>query len=369
MSSKLFSSFKLRDLEIPNRIMVSPMGQYSANNGCASNWHFMHLGTMAVSGAGLLVIEATAVNPEARLSSRDLGLWSDANEAALAPIVEFCRKEGGARIGLQLWHSGRKGSVTVAWEKQLAIPVDQGGWIPLGASPLPYPERTMPKALDDADIKQITQDYVDATKRSDRLGIELLELHGAHGYLLHNFLSPLTNQRTDRYGGSLENRMRFPLEVFKAIRAAWPAHKPLGVRISAVDWAPGGWQIEDSIAFTKVLQALGCDYVTASSGGAVPEQRIKPVPGYQVPFAEQIKAATGMFTVAVGLITEAQQAENILQSGQADMVALGRRMLYDPRWPWHAAVELGEEFFYPKQYERSHPSMQGGDFLRPARNM
>ena len=227
----------------------------------------------------------------------------------------------------------------------------------------------MPKALDDADIKQITQDYVDATKRSDRLGIELLELHGAHGYLLHNFLSPLTNQRTDRYGGSLENRMRFPLDVFKAIRAAWPAHKPLGVRISAVDWAPGGWQIEDSIAFTKALQALGCDYVTASSGGAVPEQRIKPVPGYQVPFAEQIKAATGMFTVAVGLITEAQQAENILQSGQADMVALGRRMLYDPRWPWHAAVELGEEFFYPKQYERSHPSMQGGDFLRPARNM
>ena len=369
MGSILFSPLKLRGLELPNRIMVSPMGQYSANEGSAGTWHMVHLGTMAVSGAGLLVIEATAVNPEGRLSPRDLGLWSDANEAALAPILDFCRKEGGARLGLQLWHSGRKGSVAVAWERQLAIPKERGGWTPLGASTIPYPNRTTPRALDADGMRRVTQDYVAATRRADRLGIELLELHSAHGYLLHNFLSPLTNQRDDRYGGSLENRMRFPLEVFKAIRAAWPGHKPLGVRISAVDWVEGGWEIDDSIAYAGALKALGCDYITASSGGAVPEQKIKPVPGYQVPFAESIRRATGICTVAVGLITEARQAEEILASGKADLVALGRRMLYNPRWPWHAAVELGEEFYYPKQYERSHPSMQGGDFLRPARNM
>jgi len=367
MGSMLFSPLKLRDLVIPNRIMVSPMGQYSAVDGSAGTWHMMHLGSMSVSGAGLLCIEATAVNPEARLSPCDLGLWSDANEAALAPIVDFCRKQGGARLGLQLWHSGRKGSVTVAWERQQAIPKECGGWTPFGASEVPYPNRNPPKALDGEDMRRITADYVAATTRADRLGIELLELHSAHGYLLHNFLSPLTNLRTDEYGGSRENRMRYPLAVFKAIRDAWPAHKPFGVRISTVDWAEGGWSVEDSIAYTKALQALGCDYITASSGGAVAEQKIAVGPGYQVPLAESIRKSTGIPTVAVGLITEARQAEEILASGKADLVALGRRMLYNPRWPWHAAVELGEEFYYPKQYERSHPSMQGGDFLRPAR--
>lgn len=369
MSSALFSPLNLRGLELPNRIVVSPMAQYSAKDGSATSWHLMHLGTMAISGAGLLVVEATAVNPEGRLSPGDLGLWSDANEAALAPILDFCRKEGRARLGLQLWHSGRKGSVTVAWERQLAIPVADGGWIPMGASDIPYPRRTFPKAIGLDDMKKITSDYVAAAKRADRLGIELLELNNAHGYLLHNFLSPLTNQRRDQYGGTRENRMRFPLEVFKAIRAVWPRQKPLGVRISAVDWAEGGWGIEDSIAFSKALQEHGCDYITASSGGAVAEQQIQVKPGYQVPFAAAIRKATGIVTVAVGLITEAKQAEAILIHGSADLVALGRRMLYNPRWPWHAAVELGEEFHCPKQYERAHPSMLGGDFLRPVRTL
>lgn len=367
MGSKLFAPLKLRDLELPNRIMVGPMGQYSARDGCMGAWHLMHLGSLAVSGAGLLIIEATAVCPEGRLSPNDPGLWSDANEAALVPILEFCREHGGARLGLQLFHSGRKGSVTVAWERQQVIPVERGGWIPRAPSPVAYPKRTTPKVLDSDDMKEVIQDFVAATKRADRLGIELLEIHCAHGYLLHNFLSPLTNQRTDSYGGNLENRMRFPLEVFKAVRDAWPERKPLGVRISCVDWVDGGWRLEDSIAYAKALQQLGCDYITASSGGAVAEQKIEAAPGYQVPFAEAIRRATGICTVAVGLITEARQAEEILASGKADLVGLARRMLYEPRWPWHAAVELGEECFYPKQYERAHPSMQRGDFLRPSR--
>lgn len=367
MGSMLFSPYRLRGLELPNRIMVGPMGQYSARDGCLGAWHLMHLGSMAISGAGLVVIEATAVNPEGRLSPRDPGLWNDEQEAALAPILAFCREFGGARIGMQITHSGRKGSVSVAWEHQRVIPVEQGGWVPRAPSPIPYPRRTPPLVLDEDGMDGLVRDFVATTRRADRLGIELLEIHSAHGYLLHNFLSPLTNERGDAYGGSRENRMRFPLAVFDAVRSAWPAHKPLGVRISAVDWVDGGWSLDDSLAYAAALKARGCDYVTASSGGAVPEQKIAAAPGYQVPFAEAIRRATGICTVAVGLITEPRQAEDILAGGRADLVGLARRMLYDPRWPWHAAVELGEEFFYPKQYERAHPSMQAGDFLRPSR--
>ena len=365
--AKLFEPLTLRGLTLPNRIMVGPMGQYSASDGSLGAWHLMHLGSLAVSGAGLVVIEATAVNPRARLSPGDPGLWSDANEAALRPILDFCREHGGAHLGLQLFHSGRKGSVTVAWEHQKVIPVERGGWVPLAPSAIAYPRRTTPRAMDFDDMRAIVRDYLAVTTRAERLGIDLLELHSAHGYLLHNFLSPLTNRRADDYGGSLANRMRFPLEVFKAVREAWPSHKPFGVRISAVDWAEGGWTLEDSIEFVKALRPLGCDYVTASSGGAVAEQKVDVQPGYQVPFADAIRRETGMCTVAVGLITEAKQAEAILQDGNADIVGLARTMLYDPRWPWHAAVELGCDFFYPKQYERAHPSMQGGDFLRPSR--
>ena len=368
MGSILFSPLKLRGLTLPNRIMVGPMGQYSCTDGCMGSWHLMHLGSLAISGAGLLMLEATAVSPEGRLSPGDPGLWCNASEAALVPILEFCRQHGGARLGMQITHSGRKGSVTVAWEGQRAIPVEDGGWIPRAPSPIPYPRRTMPIMLDEDGMQQVTADFVAATKRADRVGIELLEIHSAHGYLLHNFLSPLTNRRTDAYGGSRENRMRFPLAVFRAVRDAWPAVKPLGVRMSCVDWADGGWTLDDSIAYAEALKAAGCDYATASSGGAVPDQKIEVAPGYQVPFSEAIRRATGICTVAVGLITEPRQAEDILASEKADLVGLARRMLYNPRWPWHAAVELGEEFYYPKQYERAHPSMQGGDFLRPSKS-
>jgi NADPH2 dehydrogenase len=368
MASKLFAPLRLRELTLPNRIVVSPMGQYSARDGCVGPWHMMHLGTMAISGAGLLVIEATSVSPDARLSPGCAGLWSDANEAAWAPVLDFCRQNGGARIGIQLMHSGRKASAAAAWDGQGPIPIENGGWVPRAASPISYPNRNPPRPLDAEEISRVIDDYIAAAKRADRLGIDLLEIHSAHGYLLHNFLSPLTNHRGDHYGGSLGNRMRFPLEVFKAVRDVWPKRKPIGVRISAVDWMEGGWTIDDSIAYVEALQALGCDYITASSGGAVAEQKIKVGPGYQVHLAEAIRRATGIRTVAVGLITQARQAEEILAKGEADLVALGRGMLFNPRWPWHAAVELGEEFFYPKQYERAHPTMRSVDFLtRPSR--
>jgi NADPH2 dehydrogenase len=367
MPSHLFSPFKLRQLALANRIVVSPMAQYSAENGNATPWHLMHLGNLCVSGAGLVIIEATSVERDGRLSPGDLGLWCDENEAALAPILDFCRKHGAARIGLQLQHAGRKGSVTLAWEKQREIPIDDGGWPIHSADAIPYPGRATPIALDKAMISSLLASYTAAARRADRLGIDLIEIHSAHGYLLHNFLSPLSNQRRDEYGGNRERRMRFVLEVFEAVRAAWPEHKPIGVRISATDWVEGGWSIEDSIVLAQRLKALGCDYVTASSGGAVPEQKIAVHPGYQVPLAERIRKEAGIATMAVGLITQPQQAEEILAAERADLVAIGRGMLYDPRWPWHAAAELGEEAFYPPQYERSHPSMRRGDFLKPAR--
>lgn len=367
MGSILFSPLALRELNLPNRIVVLPMGQYSAEDGCASEWHLMHLGSLAVSGAGLLIIEATAVSPRGRLSACDLGLCSDRHAAALEPAIGFCRRSGGAKLGLQLWHAGRKGSTTVAWERQRAVPVEKGGWTPCAPSAIPYPGRNVPEPLDAAGIRGVIEDHASTARRADALGIDLIEIHAAHGYLIHNFLSPLANRRTDEYGGPLENRMRFGLELFKAVREAWPQRKPLGIRISTTDWAEGGWDIEDSIAFVRRLRELGCDYVTASSGGSVPEQRIDVYPGYQVPNGERIRHETGMCTMAVGLITEPRQAEEILGSGKADLVALGRGMLYNPRWPRHAAVELGEEFFCPKQYERSHPGMLGGDFLKPAR--
>jgi 2,4-dienoyl-CoA reductase-like NADH-dependent reductase (Old Yellow Enzyme family) len=369
MTSLLFTPFKLRNLELPNRIAVGPMGQYSSQDGCVGDWHRMHLGSLSVSGAGLVIFEATAVTADGRLSPHDPGLWCDANTEAMAPIVAFCRRYGGACLGIQLFHSGRKGSVSVAWEGQKAISAERGGWVPKAASPLPYPNRTMPEVLDEDGRAEIVLGFIDATRRADALGFDLIELHAAHGYLLHNFLSPLTNLRDDAYGGSLEGRMRFPLEVFEAIRTVWPDDRPLGVRISAVDWAEDGWSIEDSVAFAAALKARGCDYITTSSGGAVAEQKLKVGPGYQVPFAEAVRREAGIATMAVGLITEPRQAEKILQSGQADLIGLARTMLYEPRWPWRAAIELGDEVFYPHQYQRAHPSMQGGDFLRPKRDI
>jgi 2,4-dienoyl-CoA reductase-like NADH-dependent reductase (Old Yellow Enzyme family) len=360
----LFSKFKMRGLEVDNRIVVSPMGQYSAHEGSATSWHMMHLGHLSVSGAGLLITEATAVAELGRLSKTDLGLYSDANEEALALVVSFCRKHGGAKLGVQLYHGGRKGSITPAWDGQKTIPVEQGGWIPSSSSNIPYPHRTVPNALDEEGIQHAVKSFADAARRADRIGFDLIEIHGAHGYLIHNFLSPLANNRTDRYGGSIENRMRFALDVYEAIRAVIPPHKPVGMRISCTDWTDGGWTLDDSVLLARELKKRGCDYLTASSGGSVPEQKLKVGPGYQVPMAERIRKESGLATMAVGLITEPRQAEAILAAGQADLVALGRGMLFNPRWPWHAAMELGEQVFYPQQYERSHPSMRAGDFLK-----
>lgn len=363
--SQLFSPFGLRDLTLSNRIVVSPMAQYSAVEGCAVPWHMMHLGTLSVSGAGLVIIEATSTERDARLSPGDLGLYSDETEAALRGVVAFCRRHGTARLGLQLQHAGRKGSVRVAWEGQTEIALEDGGWPIRSADTTPYPGRRMPMALDQAEIQAINGRFADTARRADRLGIDLIEIHAAHGYLLHNFLSPLSNQRRDEYGGDLEGRMRFVLELFQTVRDAWPEGKPIGVRLSATDWVDGGWTLQDSIVLARCLKSLGCDYVTASSGGAVPEQKITVHPGYQVPFAERIRQEARIPTMAVGLITEPQQAEDILRSGQADLVAIGRGMLYNPRWPWHAAAALGAHAYFPPQYERCHPSVRRGDFLKP----
>jgi 2,4-dienoyl-CoA reductase-like NADH-dependent reductase (Old Yellow Enzyme family) len=368
MTSKLFSPFALRGLTLPNRIVVSPMGQYSADeNGCAGQWHLVHLGHLSLSGAGLLISEAIAVHPEGRISRHDLGLWCDRQADALATVMAFCRQHGGAKLGLQLYHAGRKGSVTVAWEGQKPVPPGQGGWPIVNASAIAYPGRSAPSALDASGIRMLVQAFADAAKRADAVGVDLIELHGAHGYLIHGFLSPFSNQRTDAWGGTRERRMRFALEVFDAVRAVWPERKPLGMRISATDWAAGGWDLDDSVALAHALRQRGCDFITASSGGATPEQQLTVHPGYQVPFAERIRRETGMPTMAVGLITEPKQAESILADGQADLVALARGMLYNPRWPWHAAAELRDEVFYPRQYERSHPDMRKGDFLKPVR--
>jgi 2,4-dienoyl-CoA reductase-like NADH-dependent reductase (Old Yellow Enzyme family) len=363
--SLLFSPYTMRSLTLPNRIVVSPMGQYSAEEGSATEWHLMHLGHLAVSGAGLLITEATAVHPSGRLSKHDLGLWSDENAAALEPVIQFCRRHGGAKLGMQLYHGGRKGSISVGWEGQRAIPADAGGWTPSSSSDDPYPGRNKPEALTPARIDEAVSWFASAAKRADALGLDLLEIHAAHGYLIHNFLSPLVNTRDDAYGGSRDGRMRVAIEIFDAVRAVWPERKPIGVRISATDWAEGGWDLDDSVDLARRLRERGCDFITASSGGSVPEQTLKIHPGYQVPFAERIRREANIPTIAVGLITEPRQAEAVLSEGRADLVALGRGMLFNPRWPWHAAMELGEQAYYPPQYERSHPRMRGGDFLKP----
>jgi len=368
MATSLFSPYRLGGLDLANRIVISPMGQYSADeNGYATDWHLVHLGHLSCSGAGLLLTEATAVEPTGRISRHDMGMWSDKHAEALERTVAFCRRYGGSKLGMQLYHAGRKGSVTVAWEAQRPVGIEEGGWPIYNASAIAYPGRSMPVALDAAGIARLVRSFADAAKRADAIGLDAIEIHGGHGYLIHSFLSPFGNQRDDAYGGSLENRMRFLLEIFDAVRAVWPERKGLGVRISCTDWAEGGWTPEDSVALAIELRKRGCDYITASSGGATPEQKLKVHPGYQVPFAERIRKEAGIPTMAVGLITEPVQAEEIVASGKADLVALARGMLYNPRWPWHAAMHFGEEVFYPPQYERAHPDMRRGDFLKPVR--
>jgi 2,4-dienoyl-CoA reductase-like NADH-dependent reductase (Old Yellow Enzyme family) len=355
--SVLFSPISLRSLTLPNRIVVSPMCQYVAEEGGATAWHLIHLGSMALSGAGLLCIEATAVEAEGRITTGDLGLWNDATEAALQPVLAAIRQYSKIGVIMQLAHAGRKASSKVPWEGGQMVPVSAGGWVPVAPSALPQKEgEPAPAALDAAGMKRIREAFAASARRAMRLGLDGIEIHGAHGYLLHEFLSPISNQRTDQYGGSLENRMRFPLEVFDAIRAEVPADKPVGVKVSVTDWIEGGWDVEQTIVFARELKQRGADWISASSGGISPLQKITLGPGYQVPFAQAVKEATGVNTVAVGLITRAQQAEQVLASGQADQVALARAMLYDPRWGWHAAAELGATIDdAPPSYWRAPP--------------
>jgi 2,4-dienoyl-CoA reductase-like NADH-dependent reductase (Old Yellow Enzyme family) len=355
--SKLFTPIVLGQLELANRIVIAPMCQYSALEGQATDWHLIHLGHLALSGAGLLYIEATAVTPEGRISPTDLGLWSDETEAALGRVLEAIRRYSAMPIAIQLAHAGRKASTAAPWAGGQQLAPADGGWQTLAPSALAWASgERPPAALDGAGLQRIRAAFVSSAQRAARLGLNVIELHAAHGYLLHEFLSPLTNVRNDEYGGSLENRMRFPLEVFDAVRAAVPAGLPVGVRISATDWVDGGWEIEQSVAFARALQQRGCAFIHVSSGGLSPAQQIPAVPGYQVPFAERIRRETNITTIAVGLITEPEQAEQIVASGQADMVALARGMLYDPRWPWHAAAKLGAQVAAPKQYWRSQPA-------------
>jgi len=354
MPSPLFTPLHLRQLTLPNRIVIAPMCQYSAVDGNVGDWHVMHLGHLSHSGAGLLIIEATGVAPEGRITPNCPGLWHDANEAAFARVLRAVRQYSPMPIAIQLAHAGRKASCAVPWKGSKQLPQSAGGWATVAPSAIPFNESdAAPLALDAAGIVRIRDAFVQSALRADRLGIDAVEIHAAHGYLLHQFLSPLTNRRDDKYGGSLENRMRLTLEVFSAVRAAWPEHKPLGIRISASDWVDGGWDLEQTVTLAHALKTLGCDYIHVSSGGLSPKQQIALAQGYQVPFAQTIKRKTGLPTIAVGLITEPKQAEAILADGSADLVALARGMLYNPRWPWHAAAELGAQVSAPPQYWRS----------------
>ena len=354
--SALFTPVQLRGLTLPNRIMVAPMCQYSADNGEATDWHFTHINSLALSGAAMFCIEATGVEAIGRITHGCLGLWNDATETALKPILASVRKRSKAAIAIQLAHAGRKASSARPWEGGQLIPLAQGGWQPVGPSAVPQKDdEAPPLALDEAGLARVRDAFVAAARRAMRLGIDAIELHGAHGYLLHQFLSPISNQRTDQYGGSLQNRMRFPLEVYDAVRAVVPADKPVGMKVSATDWVEGGWDLPQTIEFATELKKRGLDWIDVPSGGVSPKQKIPLGPGYQVPLGEAIRKATGLTTIAVGLITEARQAEDIVASGKADMVALARGMLYDPRWGWHAAAQLGGHVTVPPPYWRAQP--------------
>jgi 2,4-dienoyl-CoA reductase-like NADH-dependent reductase (Old Yellow Enzyme family) len=355
--SQLFRPLSLGALTLTNRIVVAPMCQYSATDGSAGDWHMIHLGHLSVSGAGLLTLEATAVSPEGRISPADLGLYSDANEAALARVLSAIRAQSPIPVAIQLSHAGRKASSRAPWDGGTQIAPDElGGWQTVAPSASPHAEGEVPPAeLDRAGLDRIRTEFASTARRAARLGLDGIELHGAHGYLLHQFLSPLANHRSDDYGGSVENRMRFPLEVFDAVRSAVPDAMPVWMRLSAIDWVPGGLEIEATIALAHALKARGCAALHISSGGVSPRQQIPIGPGYQVGLARRIKAEVGLPTIAVGLITQAEQAEAIIANGDADAVALARAMLYDPRWPWHAAATLGANVTAPKQYWRCQP--------------
>jgi 2,4-dienoyl-CoA reductase-like NADH-dependent reductase (Old Yellow Enzyme family) len=363
----LFSTVDFGPLALANRIVIAPMCQYSAEEGKATDWHRIHLGSLALSGAGLLMIEATAVEPRGRITYADLGLWDDATEAALAAVLTSIRRYSAMPIGIQLAHAGRKASTAKPWEGGGPIaPTTPNGWQTVAASALPFHEAAAaPQAASESDIASIAAAFAAAARRAQRLGLDAIEIHAAHGYLLHQFLSPLSNQRDDAYGGSLANRMRLALQVLDTVRAAVSPRMAVGMRISATDWVGHGWDLPQSIELALALEQRGCDFLHVSSGGNSPQQKIPVAPGYQAPLAEGIKRAVrAMPVIAVGLITEPHQAERILVQGQADAVALARGMLYDPRWPWHAAAELGARVSAPPQYLRCEPHAVKGLFTQ-----
>jgi 2,4-dienoyl-CoA reductase-like NADH-dependent reductase (Old Yellow Enzyme family) len=356
--TRLFEPLTLRGATARNRIWVAPMCQYSAaasgpEAGMPDDWHLVHLGARAVGGAGVVLTEATAVSPEGRISPHDTGIWNDAQAAAWARLAAFVQQQG-ALAGIQLAHAGRKASTRRPWEPRGVVPAAEGGWTPVGPTDVPFPGLGGPVALDEAGIAKVRDDFVAATRRALAAGFDVVELHAAHGYLLHEFLSPLSNRRTDGYGGDLAGRMRLVLEVVDDVRAVWPDDRPLLLRLSASDWTEGGWTVEDSVALAKEAAVRGVDLVDCSSGGNVLVE-IPVAPGYQVPFASAVRSGAGVATGAVGLITDPHQAEQVLAEGHADVVLLARELLRDPHWPLHAAAVLGADVAWPVQYERARP--------------
>jgi len=365
MTSKLFTPLQLGGVVLPNRIVVSPMCQYSADDGCMSDWHIVHLGSLACSGAGLVVVEKTGVTREGRITHGCTGIYSDHNEAAMARVVQVYRGITKNPIGIQLGHAGRKASAHFPWHGGKPLAAHQSPWQTVAPSPVPFGEGWhVPGELTVSDLKNLVEAYVGAALRAKRVGFDVLEVHSAHGYLLHQFLSPLSNRRRDEYGA---NRMKFPLEVAHALREAWPKERALGARINATDWAEGGWQPEDAVAYARELKRAGFDFVCVSSGATVPHAKIPVAPGFQVPFAEKVrKAVPGIAVRAVGMILDPGQAESIVASGQADMVALARGILDNPRWVWHAAERFGVTLDYPPQYARSrYDQWPGAKIVRP----
>jgi 2,4-dienoyl-CoA reductase-like NADH-dependent reductase (Old Yellow Enzyme family) len=359
MPSALFTPIQLRGLKLSNRIVISPLCQYSALEGTAQPWHWMHIGHFAISGAGLVIMEATGVSAIGRISPQCLGLYSDENEAALTRLIRDLRTFSDTPIGIQLDHAGRKASTRPTWElwKGHGVPREEGGWPPVGPSPEAYTTGwQVPLELNETGLKRVRDEFVESARRAARCGFASVEIHCAHGYLLHEFMSPLTNHRNDAYGGSTARRMRFPLEVAEAMRAAWPAERPLGIRITAEDWVEGGLSLDDAVVFAHELRQIGIDYLTPSAGNLAPGMKVPQVgPGYMVPFAERIKQETGITTMTVGMIVGAEQANTIIESGKADMVAIGRAIMDDPRWPWHAAAKLGDKIEVSPQYARCTP--------------
>ncbi|HEY7172162.1 MAG TPA: NADH:flavin oxidoreductase/NADH oxidase [Vicinamibacterales bacterium] len=351
----LFDPIAFRDVTLPNRIIVSPMCQYSSTDGFPNDWHMVHLGSRAIGGAGLVFTEAAAVTADGRISPDDLGIWSDIHVGAFHRVVRFIKGEGSA-AGIQLAHAGRKASTHRPWGGQGAVPRDEGGWQPIGPTDEPFAANyPTPRAMTAADIAGVVDAFRQAARRALLAGFDVVELHAAHGYLIHEFLSPLTNTRTDEYGGTFDNRIRLCLEVVDAVRTIWVDDRPLFVRISSTDWVPGGWDLDQSVELARRLHARGVDLIDCSSGGNVARADIPIGPGYQVQFAERVRREVGVRTGAVGLITTPQQADEIIRSGRADCVLLAREMLRNPYWPLYAARELGHEVSWPAQYVRAAP--------------